>query len=38
LFGINTDYYYGQWAYEGQLVVSRSWWKLGGAAPRAWCG
>jgi transposase InsO family protein len=19
-------------------VVSRSWWKLGGAAPRAWCG
>jgi PilZ domain len=22
---------------EGE-VVSRSWWKLGGAAPRAWCG
>jgi Transposase DDE domain len=25
-------------AYRVSRVVSRSWWKLGGAAPRAWCG
>jgi transposase len=23
--------------YVPSKVVSRSWWKLGGAAPRAWC-